>query len=212
MAEKTVEFNATGRRKTAVARVRLVGVERLPRLEYREKRDVPGRCRALEVDPHLEIHDAGHRLSHTLDRGLHARKVLGFRVAFRFPGNSPEDDVFDHRAVPSVGRIAAVHFVILTLPHTGVHCPSTGTGRYRGRPMRPAILEAWRAGLFRREHWLPNLAAGVVVGVVAIPLAMAFAIAAGASGELIEKVAAQMVAEKVVRIDRAEEILKGLQS
>ncbi len=36
------------------------------------------------------------------------------------------------------------------------------------------------------------------------------AIAAGASGELIEKVAAQMVAEKVVRVDRAEEILKGL--
>ena len=33
------------------------------------------------------------------------------------------------------------------------------------------------------------------------------AIAAGASGELIEKVAAQMVAEKVVRVDRAEEIL-----
>ena len=33
------------------------------------------------------------------------------------------------------------------------------------------------------------------------------AIAAGATGELIEKVAAQMVAEKVVRIDRAEEIL-----
>lgn len=36
------------------------------------------------------------------------------------------------------------------------------------------------------------------------------AIAAGASGDLIEKVAAQMVAEKVVRIDRAEEILKSL--
>src|SRR3990172_3953663 len=36
------------------------------------------------------------------------------------------------------------------------------------------------------------------------------AIAAGASGELIEKVAAQMVAEKVVRIDRAEEILKAM--
>jgi hydroxymethylglutaryl-CoA reductase len=36
------------------------------------------------------------------------------------------------------------------------------------------------------------------------------AIAAGASGELVEKVAAQMVAEKVVRIDRAEEILKGI--
>jgi hydroxymethylglutaryl-CoA reductase len=37
------------------------------------------------------------------------------------------------------------------------------------------------------------------------------AIAAGASGDLIEKVAAQMVAEKVVRIDRAEEILKSLE-
>jgi hydroxymethylglutaryl-CoA reductase len=36
------------------------------------------------------------------------------------------------------------------------------------------------------------------------------AIAAGASGELIEKVAAQMVTEKVVRIDRAEEILKEI--
>ncbi|MCX6058186.1 MAG: hydroxymethylglutaryl-CoA reductase, degradative [Chloroflexi bacterium] len=36
------------------------------------------------------------------------------------------------------------------------------------------------------------------------------AIAAGASGELIEKVAAQMVAEKIVRIDRAEEILKSI--
>ncbi len=36
------------------------------------------------------------------------------------------------------------------------------------------------------------------------------AIAAGATGEQIEKVAARMVSEKVVRIDRAEEILKGL--
>ena len=36
------------------------------------------------------------------------------------------------------------------------------------------------------------------------------AIAAGASGDMIEKVAAQMVAEKVVRIDRAEEILKSI--
>ncbi|GAB4416712.1 MAG: hydroxymethylglutaryl-CoA reductase, degradative [Anaerolineales bacterium] len=34
------------------------------------------------------------------------------------------------------------------------------------------------------------------------------AIAAGAKGELIEKVAAQMVAEKTVRIDRAEKILR----
>ena len=36
------------------------------------------------------------------------------------------------------------------------------------------------------------------------------AIAAGAEGELIEKVAAKIVAEKTVRIDRAEEILKSM--
>jgi hydroxymethylglutaryl-CoA reductase len=38
------------------------------------------------------------------------------------------------------------------------------------------------------------------------------AVAAGASGDMIEKVAAQMVAEKLVRIDRAEEILKSLKA
>lgn len=47
----------------------------------------------------------------------------------------------------------------------------------------PAILEAWRAGLIRREHLLRDLAAGAVVGVVALPLAMAFAIASGAKPE-----------------------------
>ena len=46
-----------------------------------------------------------------------------------------------------------------------------------------AFVEAWRAGLFARPHWLPNLAAGMVVGVVALPLAMAFAIASGARPE-----------------------------
>src|SRR5258706_9668767 len=43
-----------------------------------------------------------------------------------------------------------------------------------------AYLEASRAGLLRREHWLPNIVSGVIVGVVALPLAMAFAIASGA--------------------------------
>lgn len=38
------------------------------------------------------------------------------------------------------------------------------------------------------------------------------AIAAGATGDMIEKVASQMVAEKVVRIDRAEEILKEVKN
>ena len=47
----------------------------------------------------------------------------------------------------------------------------------------PAIFEAWRAGLLRRDNWMRNLAAGLVVGVVALPLAMAFAVASGVKPE-----------------------------
>lgn len=46
-----------------------------------------------------------------------------------------------------------------------------------------AVIEAARAGLFGRQHWVPNLIAGVIVGVVALPLAMAFAIASGVKPE-----------------------------
>ena len=46
-----------------------------------------------------------------------------------------------------------------------------------------AILEARRAGLLGRSHWARNVVAGVIVGVVALPLAMAFAIASGAKPE-----------------------------
>lgn len=46
-----------------------------------------------------------------------------------------------------------------------------------------ALLEAHRAGLLSREHWSRNVVAGAVVGVVALPLAMAFAIASGAKPE-----------------------------
>lgn len=44
-----------------------------------------------------------------------------------------------------------------------------------------AIHEAYRAGLLGFKNWLPNLVAGLIVGVVALPLAMAFAIASGVS-------------------------------
>ena len=44
-------------------------------------------------------------------------------------------------------------------------------------------LVAFRAGLLRRGNWAPNLVAGVIVGVVALPLAMAFAIASGVKPE-----------------------------
>ena len=46
-----------------------------------------------------------------------------------------------------------------------------------------AILEAHRAGLLGRAHWARNIVSGIVVGVVALPLAMAFAIASGAKPE-----------------------------
>ncbi|MEZ1434893.1 MULTISPECIES: SulP family inorganic anion transporter [Pseudomonas] len=46
-----------------------------------------------------------------------------------------------------------------------------------------AVREAWNAGLFKREHWMRNLVSGLIVGVVALPLAMAFAIASGVKPE-----------------------------
>ena len=46
-----------------------------------------------------------------------------------------------------------------------------------------AWLDAQRAGLFKSSHWLNNVVAGLVVGVVALPLSMAFAIASGARPE-----------------------------
>src|SRR5690554_4021844 len=46
-----------------------------------------------------------------------------------------------------------------------------------------AILDAKRAGLLGRRHWAANIIAGVIVGVVALPLAMAFAIASGVKPE-----------------------------
>jgi sulfate permease, SulP family len=46
-----------------------------------------------------------------------------------------------------------------------------------------ALREAARAGVLAPAHWLRNIGAGIVVGVVALPLAMAFAIASGAKPE-----------------------------
>ena len=46
-----------------------------------------------------------------------------------------------------------------------------------------ALVEAGRTGLYRAGNWPRNIAAGLVVGVVALPLAMAFAIASGVKPE-----------------------------
>lgn len=46
-----------------------------------------------------------------------------------------------------------------------------------------AIQEAYKAGLLQKKYWLNNLVAGVIVGVVSLPLAMAFAIASGVKPE-----------------------------
>src|SRR3990167_3405338 len=42
-----------------------------------------------------------------------------------------------------------------------------------------AIVEAYRAGLLKTKNWSQNIIAGLIVAVVALPLAMAFAIASG---------------------------------
>jgi len=46
-----------------------------------------------------------------------------------------------------------------------------------------ALVDAYRAGLLQRRHWLNNIVAGLIVGVVALPLAMAFGIASGVKPE-----------------------------
>lgn len=45
------------------------------------------------------------------------------------------------------------------------------------------LMESYKAGLFAKKYWLNNIIAGVIVGIVALPLAMAFAIASGAKPE-----------------------------
>jgi SulP family sulfate permease len=49
-------------------------------------------------------------------------------------------------------------------------------------PFRPRALSLWRAG-YSRPQFLADLGAGLTVGVVALPLAMAFAIASGLKPE-----------------------------
>lgn len=45
------------------------------------------------------------------------------------------------------------------------------------------IIESYKAGLFQKKYWPQNIISGLIVGVVALPLAMAFAIASGAKPE-----------------------------
>ncbi len=46
-----------------------------------------------------------------------------------------------------------------------------------------ALLNALDAGLFQKKHWFRNLFSGSLVGIIALPLAMAFAIASGLKPE-----------------------------
>ncbi|PWY54853.1 sodium-independent anion transporter [Legionella qingyii] len=45
------------------------------------------------------------------------------------------------------------------------------------------IIESYQAGLFQKKYWVQNIISGIIVGVVALPLAMAFAIASGVRPE-----------------------------
>ena len=46
-----------------------------------------------------------------------------------------------------------------------------------------ALQEAWQKGLFKKEFLLNNIVSGSIVGIVALPLGMAFAIASGLKPE-----------------------------
>ncbi len=46
-----------------------------------------------------------------------------------------------------------------------------------------AIIEAYKSGLFRLENWKTNSIAGIIVGIVSLPLAIAFAVASGVKPE-----------------------------
>jgi len=46
-----------------------------------------------------------------------------------------------------------------------------------------AIIDAYRSGLLNFKNWYPNIIAGLIVGIVALPLAMVFAIASGVRPE-----------------------------
>lgn len=45
------------------------------------------------------------------------------------------------------------------------------------------LIDAYKSGFFSKQQILPNIVAGIIVAVVALPLAMAFAIASGAKPE-----------------------------
>lgn len=42
-----------------------------------------------------------------------------------------------------------------------------------------ALIESYKAGLLHKNYWKTNIIAGLIVGIVALPLAMAFAVASG---------------------------------
>ena len=46
-----------------------------------------------------------------------------------------------------------------------------------------AFIEAFRSGLFSKKNILANILPGIIVGVIALPLGMAFAIASGVPPE-----------------------------
>jgi sulfate permease, SulP family len=49
--------------------------------------------------------------------------------------------------------------------------------------VKKMLIDCYRQGLLAKKTWLPNIIAGIIVGIVALPLAMAFAIASGAKPE-----------------------------
>jgi hydroxymethylglutaryl-CoA reductase len=94
---------------------------------------------------------------------------------------------------------------------TNVHPAAKAALKLMGVKTAPELAEIIASvGLAQNLAALRALATeGIQSGHMSLH-ARQVAAAAGATGDQIEAIAAQMVAEKIVRIDRAEEILKSL--
>ncbi len=162
-------------------------------------------CLALETDVDDPIERREGRLR---QRGADAG-VLGAHAAERRPEmqvcGMDEPDAITQRCTPRFGAVGASPGAPAILDQCADTRPRTaraGAARHRragrhGRVLRWGYPFAFRflgascpqsskrgaPACFERDSLMRNISAGVVVGVVALPLAMAFAIASGAKPE-----------------------------
>ena len=156
----------------------------------------------------LALEQRGYRRFELAIMGLLGLVLLGFAYDFLSVGGSAGD-----AAAGLVPHLAGGDSVLLAVGIIGgatkVHLAAKAAIQLIGIKTASELAEIIvSVGLAQNMAALRALATeGIQRGHMSLH-ARQVAVAAGAEGEMIEKVAAQMVAEKTVRIDRAEELLK----